>query len=171
MKTLILALLLLLCSSTAHPQVSNIIKEYDRFEDRTRYWTTPARITQELDLTVTFSFKGAGAGHEIEGFRLIFTSNASDWRYLRNSQLYLRIDGKSVNFGPAKAVSNDVKSRYSDVSVQEILLYPTDYRMLQRISNANVVEIRLGATETRLPHYLFTDIKELLGKVQTVPKK
>lgn len=167
MKPLILALLLLLPLGVAARQ-GGVIREYDRFENRTRYWTPPARMVYGLDLRVTFSFRGKGAGNDIEGFHLVFSSTSSDWRYLKDSHLYLLIDGKSVSLGQPKARDNDVQTGYSSVQVKEVLAFPIKYQTLQKLTAAKNVEMRLGSTEFSLPQYAIKDIKDLLGKVRVV---
>jgi hypothetical protein len=74
-------LLLLALSITAAAQTSHLVHDYDRFEDRTSYWTHYIEAQPGLKLTVHFSFKGKGAGHDIEGFYVIFSSVSSDWQY------------------------------------------------------------------------------------------
>lgn len=168
MKTIILSLLL---AVPIVAQESHVIKEYDRFEDRTKYWTTRSTVSHGLDLMAHFSFKGQGAGHEISGFYLIFVSTAPDWRYLKDSRLYCLIDNERVDLGSAKARDNDVRAGYSSVEVKEILMYPVKFHVLQKLSLAKRVDVRLGRTEFHLDPYFRESVKQLLGKIQTVKAK
>lgn len=169
MKPLILALLLL-APGSAFTQ-DRVIRQYDRFEDKTRYWTVPTPLRYRLNVTAMFSFKGKGAGKDIEGFYLIFTSTGSDWRFLKDSRLYCLVDGKSVDLGSAQARDDDVKTGYSSVEVEERLMFVTDYQTLNKIAHAGRVEMRLGSTEFHLDQHFRESLKELLGKVQVVKKK
>lgn len=169
MRILILALLLLAPISAAAQE--RVIRQYDRFEDKTRYWTYPTVVRRGLDLAASFSFKGKGAGKDIEHFYLIFTYVGSDWRYLKDSSLYCLIDGERVDLGSARARESEVDVGYSTVQVKEWLLFTVNYQTLHRISQAKSVEIRLGDTEFHLDQYLRESLKELLGKVQVVKKK
>lgn len=171
MKTLIplLALLLLVPISTRSQE--RIIREYDRFEDRTRYWTAPSFVRSGLEIRGYFSFKGKGAGHEVNGFSLIFTSTSTDWRYLKDSRLYCLIDGHPVELGSARARDGDVKVGYSSVEVQEKLVFPLRYQTLRRIAEAKRVDMRLGNTEFHLDQYFRESLKELLNKVRVVKNK
>lgn len=64
MKTLILIALTLTTAVSLQGQIVN--KQYDKFEDRTRYWTSPAKVRDEYehDLRVSgyFYYRGQGAG-------------------------------------------------------------------------------------------------------------
>jgi hypothetical protein len=178
MRLLLLAVIAFLSplavSAQTDPQEkrqSNIIREYDRFEDRTKYWTRPKTVRSGLDVMAHFSFKGKGAGNEVDGFYLIFTSMGSDWRYLKDSRLYCLIDGDRVDLGSARASDSDIKPGYSTVEVKEILMFPVKYPTLQRISNAKRVEVRLGNTEFYFDEYFRESLKELLAKVRVVKRK
>lgn len=170
MKPLVLALLLFVPISAA-AQESRLIREYDRFEDRTRYWTTPTYLSSGLKFAATFSFKGKGAGHQIEGFSLVFSSTSRDWQYLKDSRLYLLIDGVSVGLGSAKARDGDVEVGDRSVQVKEDLEFSVALQTLETISKAKSVEMRLGKSEFKLRSYVLSDIGELLAKVQVVKKK
>ena len=115
-----------------------------------------------------FSFKGQGAGRDIEGFSLIFSSTSSDWRYFKNSRLHCLVDGRAIDLGTPNGRDNDVSTAYASVSVKERLLFRVDYRFLQTLSNAEQVEMRLGDSEFEIKRYVLSDIKELLSKVQVV---
>lgn len=166
MKPLILALLLLLPVFASGQD--SVIRDYDRFENRTRYWTTPIRVQSGLDLYVHFSFKGKGAGREINGFYLIFESTSSDWRFLKQSNLYCLIDGQPLNLGPPVAKDNDVRAGYRSVSVEEHLMFAVKYQTLQKLAKANQIEMRLGKAEFYLGSSFQASLKELLSKVQVV---
>lgn len=170
MKTLLLALLLLLAVAV-HAQESNLIQDYDRFENQTRYWTRPVFVERGLDLTAHFTFKGKGAGHDVDGFYLIFSSKNSDWQYLKNSRLILLADGESIDLGSARYQDNDIKSGYSSVEVKEVLIFPVRYSTLQKLSKSGEVEARLGRTEFHLSQRFLDSLKELLSKVQVVRMK
>lgn len=171
MRSLLLALLVTAFPCETSAQTSNIIRVYDRFEDRTRYWTPPAYVYPGLDLTVTFSFKGQGAGHDVDGFSLVFSSTSTEWRFLKNSRLYCLIDGRSVALGSAGATDNDVTAKYESTEVKERLAFAVDYQLLRKLTEAKHVEMRLGSAEFEIRQYVLSDIKELLSKVQVVPKK
>lgn len=178
MRLLLLAVMALLSplavSAQTDPQQkrqSNIIREYDRFEDRTNYWTRPKTVRSGLNVMAHFSFKGKGAGNDVDGFNLIFTSIGSDWRYLKDSRLYCLIDGDRVDLGAARVKDSDIKPGYSTVEVKEILMFPVKYQTLQKISNAKSVEVRLGNTEFYLDQYFRESLKELLAKVRVVKRK
>lgn len=164
MKTLMLLLILSLPAAAQQ----RVIREYDRFEDRTRYWTTPQSFKEGLDLTAYLSFQGKGAGREVDEMSLIFISTSSDWQYLKNTRLYCIVDGKRFDFGPARAQNNDVKAGYRSVEVREVLMFPISFQTLQKISQANSVDMRLGKTEFHLDQYFRESLKELLTKVRAV---
>lgn len=145
-------------------------RQYDRFENRTRYWTVPATVTEGLTLAAHFSFKGRGAGHEIEGFYLIFQSASSGWRFLKRSRLICLVDGKSLDFGIPIARDNDVKTDSGRAETHELLMYSTSFETLTAIANAQSLEMRLGEVEFALDQGFRDAVQELVGKVQVVRK-
>lgn len=145
-------------------------RQYDRFENRTRYWTLPTTVREGLDLAAQFSFKGQGAGHEIEGFYLSFQSASSSWRFLKHSRLICLIDGKSFDFGVPVARDNDVKTDHGRVETQEFLMYSTSLATLTTMANAKTLEMRLGTVEFTVGQDFRDAVRELTGKVQAVKK-
>lgn len=166
MKPLILAVSLLL--PLAASGQSTVIRDYDRFENRTRYWSARTQVQSGLDIYVHFSFKGKGAGREIHSFYLIFESTSSDWRFLKQSSLYCLIDGQPLNLGLPVAKDNDVRMEYRSVSVEEHLMFAVKYQTLQKLAKANQIEMRLGKAEFYLGSSFQASLKELLSKVQAV---
>jgi hypothetical protein len=63
---------------------TRVYSDYDRFEDRTRYWTfalpvlVEGRIDRSLRVVGFFHFRGKGAGHKIERLGLVFFYSSSD---------------------------------------------------------------------------------------------
>lgn len=168
MKTLLLTLAFSLLMPLSVIGQERVIRQYDRFEDKTRYWTVPTPLRYGLNVTVHFSFKGKGAGKDVEGFYLIFTSIGSGWRFLKNSRLYCLIDGKSVELGSARARDDDVKTGDGSVAVEERMLFTVNYPTLHKIAHAERVEMRLGDIVFHLDQNFRESLKELLGKVKVV---
>lgn len=171
MKLLLLAFLLLLPAISAAQQTQSLVtREYDRFEDRTRYFAEPILIRSGLELTVSFSFRGKGAGNEIEGFWFTFLSKYPDWRFSNNARLYCRIDGQSFDLGNPAAKDAQVDLKSELFRAQEILVFRLKYETLKKLADAKDVELRLGDTGFLLYSNDRAKLSALLDRVQIVKK-
>src|ERR1051326_4767519 len=144
------------------------IHQYDRFEDRTRYWTVPLTVSPGVTFAVQLSYKGQGRGHEVEGFYFTFQSASDDWRYLKNARLYCLLDGSPVDLGIPVARDNDVKTTDDRVEVKELFMFATTYQRLKVMAAAKVIEMRLGTTQFTLSSDFRDSLQALLKTVKTV---
>ena len=149
---------------------ARVYSKYDRFEDRTRYWTSalPVLVEGKIDPSLTvvgfFHFRGKGAGHSIERLGLIFFSSSSDLKYTRTSQLYAIVDSQRIEIGSPITNERDVERD----GVKENLSFSVPYKTMRRIADGKHVEMRLGLTEFQLSEMSLADLKALLAKIQTV---
>lgn len=150
------------------PDSPPLIRIYDRFEDRTRYWTEPVLVGRGLDLTATFSYRGKGAGHAVDMLGLVFSSKSTDWRYLKDSRLYCLIDGQSLDVGSALGRDSNVKTGSNSVRVEETLIFHVSYQTLEKIAKVKRLEMRLGSTELYSTSEFQDRLKVLLDKVKVV---
>ena len=144
---------------------------YDRFEDRTRYWTSalPVLVDGRVDRSLTvlgfFHFRGKGAGHSIERLGLVFFSNSFEWKYAKTSQLYAIVDNQRIEIGSPTTNERDVEGDRA----KENLSFSVPYKTMRRIADGKHVEMRLGLTEFQLSEPSLSDLKALLAKIKTVP--
>lgn len=151
----------------------NVKSDYDRFEDRTRYWTFAlpvsrgGRIDHSLKLSSFFHFRGKGAGHSIERLGFVFFSTSSEFRFVKYSQLYAIVDGQRLDLGSPVSNERDVQG----TQVAETLVFAVSFKTLRSIAEAKQIEMRLGSTEFELTESNVSDLKELLAKIQVVKVK
>ena len=183
MKPILLtvAIALFMCTVSAATQqpkpseVSTVHKAYDRFEDRTRYWTSPVAISYEYEhalwVSGYFYYRGQGAGKPIENIGLFSFSKSRGWQYLENGALTAIVDGERLPLGQPIRKDSEIPhftSQYDDVRVGETLTFRIRYSTLLKIANAKRVEMRLGRTEFYLSAATLVDLQSLLAKVKRV---
>jgi hypothetical protein len=166
---------LVLSAEEANLADSTIITSYDKFEDRTRYSTTSVIIrssySEELRISGFISHKGRGVGMPIEFIGLVFFSASTDWKYLKDSDLNAIVDGQRVPIGPVSRNDSELPRAsdvYSDTRLRETLMFRVPYLKLKRISNAKIVEMRLGSTEFDLEDSFLLSLRSLLAKVKPI---
>ena len=160
---LVLAFLCLLCaasSATSQPQesssacaglVKQVERKYDRFKDQTTTTLKPIRLLQkespreELSLSVESTTKGEGQGRPKEVV-LLFTSEATRWRYYEEADAAFVVDGKRIEAGKAYATDTLPGSRL----IREKLKLTLPFEKFREIVGGKRVEMKLGPTELQL---------------------
>jgi hypothetical protein len=173
MKILIFIALIFTTAVSLQGQVVN--KQYDKFEDRTRYWTSPVKVRDgyehELRVSGYFYYRGRGAGKPIESIGLVFFSKSPQWKYLKDATLTVIVDGDRLPLGQPVRRDSDIPnatSQYDDARLSESLTFKIRYSTFRRIADGKSVEMRLGSTEFQLAADILDALRSLLTKVKRV---
>lgn len=170
MKPLILALLIALSFSAVqaqklNPRIPNInIKErYDRFSDITSV-TLLIKVIDDGPRTLELAVHGAAKGKDTTTATprvvLLVTSISADWLYLRSPNLCQAIlDGETrVTLGDMKRINSEVRTRGRGVIEQLELEVP--FSVLEKLSKATKLEMRIGSDEFVMSDGQLSDIRE-----------
>ena len=167
-----------LLSTKEEQGLVKVLTDYDKFEDRTRYWTAPVSIRDQFpdDLSVSgyFYYRGRGAGRPIESIGLVFFSKSAKWKYLRDATLTTLVDDERIPLGPPIKRSSEISDSgnpYIDDHLRETLSFRIRYSLLNKIATGKIVEMRLGSTEFQLDREFLTALQRLLKKVEPVAPK
>jgi len=81
----------------------------------------------------------------ISRFYLVFQSNSTDWRFLKNRNLYALADSQRFHFG-----EGDHDYRIGTRSVSESLAFKLSAEDFYKIASARSVELQISSLELKL---------------------
>lgn len=164
MKTLILALILLCPAILPAQEIEQRVKglrnskkfsiEYDKFKDETRVAVGPFSISDSLQntrgfLSLRMIIRFFHAGRELkqpaDDFALVFHSDSREWRFLKNHDLYMLVDGERIAVGEA-----DYDGDVERDGVSEFMRYSLSPDLIRRLAAAKQVQLKIGRVEVEL---------------------
>lgn len=81
---------------------------------------------------------------------LVIYSFASHWQFLDGADVYLLVDGERIDLGHFVSAKGDVTASFGTVVLSETIAADVDRAVLDKIATAHVVEMKIGAYETKL---------------------
>ncbi len=155
-------------------KLKDLIVSYDKFKDRSIVATKPQNLIGSweggmaifatgmagpnkaqtmLMLSIGYEFKGDKLTATPENYAIIFTSNSSDWNFLKGDKnFYILFDESRLELSPLGQDSDILWSRIGgpmSVSVKETLGFGISRADLERILAAKKIEFKLGDTKPR----------------------
>lgn len=122
--------------------------QYDKFRDESRVAVGPFDISDllrgariySLKMTARFIYDGQRLNGSAEDFALLFSSRSKEWKFLKNRELYMLIDGERISIGEAEH-DGDVELRSG---VSEFMFFPISSEVFKRLASARQVEFKIG---------------------------
>lgn len=154
-------------------KIKDLVITYDKFKDRSIITTKPQNLIGSWEGGAKIFAAGmvgpvAGpaqtilfvqAGYQYVGnilketpveYTLAFTSASKSWVYLKgDNNLYVLCDGLRIELHPVGKDSDVNLGMFYDVSVSETIGFVISRTDLDRIANANIVELKLGDSRPR----------------------
>lgn len=175
MKTLILVLLLLCPAVFSAQEIEQRAKglrnskkfsvEYDKFKDETRVAVGPFSISDSLQntrgflslrMTIRFYHAGRELKQPADDFALLFRSYSREWRFLKNHDLFMLVDGERIAVG-----NSDYDGDVERNGVSEFMLYSLSPDLIRRLAGAKQVEFKVGRVEIKLNEEHLQAIRDL----------
>ena len=157
MKRLIVLCTLIACLSALSQ--AEIVKQYDRFTQKTTVSTKPIppeRGNPKLYLLATYP--GEKLPRNITDATFFFASRSKEWEYLTCNNTDFLIDGKPYSPGDAVHEGN-VGSGY----VSEYLIYAkVTFSDIKKLAAATKIEVKICNTEFTLSESEMNDLKEFV---------
>lgn len=144
---------------------ASLVRNYDKFEDRTTvrtnfYWPS---TSADIRLAAYFTTKGK-AGNPIEQSGLIV--GISGQRLLKNPRLNILADGKRFRFPRPTARDFDL-STTELATVKEIFAYAVSLKILQHIATAKKLEMRIDESEFVVGDYFISQLRLMLADLKS----
>lgn len=123
--------------------------QYDKFRDESRVAVGPFDVADllrgvriySLKMTARFIYSGRDVKQPSEDFALLFRSRSDEWKFLKNREMYMLVDGERISIGEAE-YDGDVERRGTDVS--EFLAFPIPPNVFKRLAYAKQAEFKIG---------------------------
>ena len=148
---------------------SRIGMTYDRFKDQTTVTVGPYFLSSGMDIVMTnsqfqlmalFTFDGQTLRKQVEKASIGFHSSSKDWKFLKDSSVYVLADDQRFDLGTAE--------RDSDVRigrVSEILAVDVPYETFTKIANSSKVDMRFGNKEIKLKDEHLEGFRDLASRM------
>lgn len=171
----------LLCASTVIAQDAGpprkfkhgakFATRYDKFKDQTTVLFYPMAVSgtaryllssEMLGLFAAFTYSGKTQPASVSEVIIAFTSTSPDWVYLKDRELIALVDGERLPLGEA---ARDSSVKYG--GVEEMLAVTVSYDHLLKLTNARVVEMKLGDREIKLKEKHLEALRDLASRMKS----
>ena len=191
MKKLLLCFLFLLCPMGLNEQtfakqqkrINTLLQQkYDKYKDRSSLSTFPVATTKSgLRFQIGFYSTGKDLQKPKELKVYFDNQSSSGWKFLKNQELSLIIDGELYQHNGELARDSEVGTAYDPwkaafsgygyyTVTAEALSGNISSEMFEKLAKASSVEGRLGNTEFKLSKANLEGIKELSKRINELPE-
>jgi hypothetical protein len=161
-----IAILLAFFAAGVSAKDKNIVVQFDKFTGKTTVTMKQITIgTFGLGFT-NLSLSACSLNDQPKPAALIIYSYSQSWQFLDGADVYLLVDGERINLGHFASVKGTIES---GGWLNETIAAPVDHSVLDKISAATRVEMKIGSYNTKLNAKGIERVRAFVGALATLP--